>query len=234
MRMQSEGGVIEWLRAAVLGDRDVRIARLSRDVDALWDALRSPSTVRPLITDALRQQTEASPNEMAALLAPVVERLLRERETPPPARRGGRWLPAVAATLVAVTGAVAITNGTWRGSALTEAAAGSRSESADAAPPALARAVVLQEGSFGFGLGGAAISDDELAQAVRSRLARCPELVGAPVSFSVTDGWVWLHGKTSADGRDAAARALSDLGGGAFVVNQLEADLEAPDMLARR
>ena len=78
-----------------------------------------------------------------------------------------------------------------------------------------------QQRGDGFGLGEAKLGDTELAALVRTRLAACPELADARIDFSVKDGWVWLRGVATADGRKAAEQALGDLQPGVFVVNQL-------------
>jgi hypothetical protein len=86
-------------------------------------------------------------------------------------------------------------------------------------PPAT---VILEQSERGFGLGLAGFSDEELARAVRQRLSGCAELIGAPVSFAVKDGWIWLAGEASAAGREAASRALAGLGDDVMVVNQID------------
>jgi hypothetical protein len=56
---------------------------------------------------------------------------------------------------------------------------------------------------------------------VRDRLSRCAALADGQVSFAVKEGWVWLRGRASPGGRDAAAAVLDDLGDGVLVVNQI-------------
>ena len=47
-------------------------------------------------------------------------------------------------------------------------------------------------------------------------------LAGAELNFAVKDGWVWLRGHATEEARDAASQALTDLGEGVLVVNQIE------------
>ena len=241
MRMRSGVGVMEWLRSILLGDRDERLARLEREVDALRRAAVDPTTVRPVVVQVLRQELQRSPQEMAAILEPLLQEMLSPRTaaSPEPHRRSPRWLPAAAAgMLLMVGGGFGETRWSPPAPAVSSASASHPVEVAASAPAAAPvskpQAVILQESNGGFGLGHAQLSDAQLAREVRTRLASCKKLAGAAVSFSVKDGWVWLRGETTASGRDAAERALGDLGGGAFVVNQLVVGKPAADMLAER
>jgi hypothetical protein len=110
----------------------------------------------------------------------------------------------------------------WRGPAATVIAATERQPASAGAAAASSPGPILEEpAAHVFGLGQAELRDDDLAHAVRERLGACEQLTGATVKFSVKDGWVWLRGHASATGRDAADRALADLGAGVVVVNQL-------------
>jgi len=93
------------------------------------------------------------------------------------------------------------------------------SEATEAMPQR--QGVILEQRNDGFGLGQSPLTDEQLVREVRSRLAKCPDLAGAAISFSVKDGWVWLRGETTAAGREAATHALADLADQAVVVNQL-------------
>ena len=293
MGLRNDVGFAKRLRTLLFGDQGEAVVRLNRDVEEMRRILRDPATLRPVVLEALRQEVHATPDDIAALLTPVVQELVRQQamtQAPPPRDlRARRWLPLGVIVLAVCGGGVALTSLKARGPVVSEAAAVNSAESvltvaaaqvaAEAAgapaPSRLlkkecdtlrqaqgerntamesgrgsahaepveawggvsqqpARAVIVEERSDGFGLGDAALSDGELAREVRGRLTGCEELAGASVSFSVKDGWVWLRGETSASGREAAEQALSDLGHGAFVVNQLAVAPSSPEMLAGR
>lgn len=216
MESQRRGGISERLRCVVLGHRAQLIDQLERDVQYLQRAVGDPATVRTLVAEALQEELKAAPATVAAALMPTLETHFARRAaaSAPHARPSMSWLSAI---VVAILASLAVN--TWRpqGTGVSEATEAKPEHPAATAP----QAVLLEQRSDGFGLGQSTLPDDQLAREVRARLAGCPELVGAPISFSVKDGWVWLRGETSRVGREAAVRALADLGDQAFVVNQL-------------
>ncbi|MFI5366489.1 MAG: hypothetical protein ACHQ4J_12790 [Candidatus Binatia bacterium] len=217
MESQRRGGIGERLRRMVLGHRAQLIDRLERDVQDLQRTVRDPATVRALVAEALQEELKAAPAEVAAALLPTLETHFARRAAPSGLRHARASLSWLSAIVVAMLASLAVN--TWRpqGTGVSEATEARPEHQAPTAP----QAVLLEQRSDGFGLGQSTLPDDQLAREVRARLAGCPELVGAPISFSVKDGWVWLRGETSTAGREAVTHALADLGDQAFVVNQL-------------
>ena len=216
--MESEGhvGIGEWVRRWVLGDRVYVIDRLERDGRDLQKAVDDRATIRAIVAEALREDLRSAPDDIAAALMPTLEQQFapRQRDVTPHSRRSLSWVSAALAAMF-----ISLAVSTWR----PQGAGVSQATEADPEPPVAQapapHAVVLEQRSDGFGLGQSRLTDEELAREVRTRLANCPELAGAPVSFSVKEGWVWLRGESSFGGREAATRALEGLS--AFVVNQV-------------
>lgn len=207
--------VMDRLRQMLRGNHAEMTARLEREVEELRRTLHDPAVLRALVVEALQEEIAADPSAVATVLTPALDELMRQRAaaTPRATARPWSWLPV----LIVITGVgAALMN--WRGHGSMVSAA---TEQAPAALTAHAVVPVVEQHDDGFGLGRATRSDAEIVRDVRARLAGCPELIGASVSFSVKDGWVWLRGEASAGGRDAATHALADLGQGVFMVNQL-------------
>jgi hypothetical protein len=211
------------MRRVALGEYAETTLQLKREVEELRRALDDSAALRARVIEGLHAEAQAAPEKLAAALAPVVDELLRQRSNGRPLRSTRHYWPWMSALTAAGAAAVVLMN--WHGPAAVVSAATEQA-------PALASAVeyaavplapILEEQSVGFGLGQASRRDDELAREVRARLSVCEQLQGAKVQFSVKDGWVWLRGGVSASGRDAADRALADLGDGVVVVNQLAA-----------
>jgi BON domain len=212
--------VADRLRRWLLGEHAETTERLRREVEELRQLVCDPAVLRVRVLAALHDEVTAAPAGVAAALAPVVDDMIRQRTAPPEVPRRGRrhwpWLSAVAAACMAGLGFLMM----WQGGGA--AVSASAEQIASPAPSAVpARVAIAEERSDGFGLGQAKLSDEALAREVRSRLAACDELIGASVSFSVKDGWVWLRGEATIAGREAASRALAGLGEGVLVVNQL-------------
>lgn len=222
------------LRQRMTAELRQDLERLARAVEGQGAAWRDPEALRPLVDDALAAQAARQPERLAEALRPIVTGLVRAEER----RRALRRRRVIAAVLAVSGGAGLLL---WRHevprsvaaphlpSLAMTAPAATAGEGPTAAGEALA-AVVLAEDEGGFGLGHAARSDAELAGEVRQRLARCAPLRGAEVSFAVREGWVWLRGRASEAGREAAAAALGDLGEGVVVVNQITGS--GPDAVA--
>ena len=216
-------------RGRLLAGVEADIARLERELEAQKAALRRAEALSPLVAK-LEERSARPPEELAGELRPFIEEMVRAGARAQAARR--RRLLAVAT--VALAGGAGLVWWWQNHSALVFAhtarvldpapgaarvVAAPRSEAERAPdPPAL----VLAERGDGFGLGQASLADADLAVAVRSQLGRCSELAGAELSFAVKDGWVWLRGRAAEEARDAASRALADLGEGVVVVNQIE------------
>jgi hypothetical protein len=220
MKAWTERGV-EWLRRLLMGDLREVVVRLQQELEDQRHALCDPSTIRPLVVAALQEEVRQAPADMAAVLAPIADRLLSNHEMvvrrdmsrpPAPPHLGNRWLLGATAVVIA---ALAMPRVAGTSKAALEA-------------PAVATApapVIIEERNEGFGLAQADLTDEGFTQQVRAQLSACSELANARVSFSVKDGWVWLRGSASAEGREAAERALRSIGHGIFVINQLTADV---------
>ena len=219
--------VMDRLRQMLLGSHSQVTARLERELDELRRSVRDPSTLRALVVEALQEEINADPSRVAAVLTPALDQLTRARAAAKPSTPSRQWalLPVLIAVAAAGLGAMS-----WRGHSSAVNAATQKSPATETGNPMVA---LVEERSDGFGLGEAARNDAELVREVRARLSGCVALAGAQVSFSVRDGWVWLRGEASADGRAAAARALDGLGPGVLVVNQLVAT-DSTDKLAER
>jgi hypothetical protein len=217
MESQGREGIGERLRRLVLGHRAQLIDRLERDVQDLQRTVRDPARVRALVGEALREELRAAPAEVAAALMPTLETHFTGRGTSAVPEHGRSSLSWLSAVVVAMLASLAVS--TWRpqGAGVSEATEGMPERQVVPAP----QTVILEQRRDGFGLGQSTLTDDQLVHEVRTRLANCPELAGAAISFSVKDGWVWLRGETSVGGREAATRGLEDLADRAFVVNQL-------------
>lgn len=214
---------VERLRGHLTAEVRADVARLEREIESQSRSWRDPEALRTLVDAALVAQAGESPERLAAVLRPIVEDLVRQGE-----RRQARRRRRLLAAALALAGGAGFL-GWWHGAPLSIAAAPAPPPSAVteiplAAGPAAAiapPAVILEERGDGFGLGHAAVSDAELAITVRDRLSRCAALADGQVSFAVKEGWVWLRGRASPGGRDAAAAVLDDLGDGVLVVNQI-------------
>ncbi|MFI5396649.1 MAG: hypothetical protein ACHQ9S_14035 [Candidatus Binatia bacterium] len=219
MRGQHGRGLVERLRRVVLGDYAQTTLQLKHEIEELRRTLDDSATLRARLVEGLHEEAQTAPERLAAALMPVVDQLLRQRTASPSQPSTRHYWPWLSALTAAGVAAVVLMN--WHGpaavvSAATEQAPASAVEYAAAPLPP-----ILEEQAAGFGLGQASVRDEELAREVRARLSVCEQLMGARVLFSVKDGWVWLRGGVSAGGRDAADRALADLGEGVVLVNQL-------------
>ena len=228
MRESGLNTVMDRLRQMLLGNHSQVTARLERELDELRRTLHDPATLRGLVVEALQEEIRTDPSGVAAVLTPALDQLTRERAAAQPPRALTRQWPLL--SLLAIVAAAGFGLMNWRGPSSVVNAA---TEQAPVTDTGRTAAAVVEERSDGFGLGEATRSDADLVREVRARLSGCSALVGAQVSFSVKDGWVWLRGEASAAGRDAAARVLSDLGPGVLVVNQLAVS-EAAEALAQR
>jgi hypothetical protein len=216
MESRGHAGIGEWLRRVVLGHRVYVIDQLEREVRDLRKAVDDRATARALIVEVLREDLRSAPDEIAAALMPTFEQQFapRQRDVTSHSRRSLSWVSAALAAML-----ISLAVSTWRpqGAGVSQATEADPERQVAQAPAP--HAVVLEQRNDGFGLGQSRLTDEELVREVRTRLANCPELAGAPVSFSVKEGWVWLRGESSSGGREAATRALEGLS--AFVVNQV-------------
>jgi len=232
MMARRNGGLAKQLRYAVLGPYVNTIARLDEEIARLHRTLADPDALRPLVTEALHREVQDAPTALAGALAPVVDELLRARSLVRPQRPVRRpywpWL-----TLLTAAGAAGLLLLSWRVPAAMVSATTGRALVATGSPASVAAAPIREEPAAAvFGLGETDVRDEELARTVGERLSTCDELAGATVRYSVRDGWVWLRGQATANGRDAAERALAQLGTGVVVVNQL-AVTDSPVVAAR-
>jgi hypothetical protein len=220
MRERRGTGLVEWLGRALVGDYLETTVRLEQEIEQLKRTLDDPDVLRPLVTEALHRQAEDAPTALAAALTPLLDELLRQRSLSDPQQTSRRYWPWL--SLLTATGTAGLLLLSWRGPAAMVSAATERVPASAGAHAAVSPGPSLDEHAAGvFGLGHAELRDEELAHTVRERLGACEQLTDATVTFSVKDGWVWLRGHASASGRDAADRALADLGAGVVVVNQL-------------
>jgi len=227
--------LVERVRTLFLSDLAERVGILQSDVQQLrrqveqqQEALNDPATFESVVTAALREHARCAPDELADVLAPLVQRLVRVSaappQSPPPSSRG--WVVGAMAVLLIT---LIIPRITATSEATVEVVpAAQAAQAAPVSVPAAPKVVILEERHEGFGLGEAVVSDGDLAREVRRRLAACPELQDAQVSFAVNDGWVWLRGEASDEGRKAAEQALRDVQPGVFVVDQLAVTSSEP------
>ncbi len=231
MTKRRGGGLAEWVRRALLGRYVDMIAQLEEEMQRLQRTLADPNVLRLQVAEALHRQLQEAPAAFATALAPVVDELLRARspgDPPPGARRYWPWL-----TLLTATGTAGLLLLGWRGPTAMVSAATERVPAAVGVHATGAVAPMREEPGAGvFGLGQTEVPDEALAHTVSERLSACEQLAGTTLRFSVKDGWVWLRGHATANGRDAAERALADLGSGVIVINQL-AVTDSPAAAAR-
>lgn len=228
----------ERLRRHLLAGVEADIARLRQEVEAQRAALKQAESLRPLLAE-IEERTARPPEQIAAELRPFIEDLVRQRESQR-ARERSRRRRRAAAVVAAVAAIGAGGLWWWRnGSAELSLAARAEARAAAAVPPVEASApavaaarLVREESIAGFGLGQSTADDADLEEAVRARLSACPSLAGAEIRFAAKDGWVWLRGRASDAGREAAGEALAGLGDGVVVVNQIEG--RPADLLAER
>lgn len=217
MRGRQGSGLAEWLRRAVLGPYVDRIARLDGELARLQRTVSDPEALRPLVTEAFHREVQDAPAALVTALVPVVEELLRARSLASPPGKARRYWPWL--TMATTAGAAGLLLLSWRGpAAMVSAATGRAPVGTDTRSVA---AIIEEPPEHAFGLGQAEWRDEGLAHTVRERLSTCAEIASGGVQFSVKDGWVWLRGHATASGRDAAERALADLGGGVVVINQI-------------
>lgn len=228
----------ERVRRHLLAGVEADIAGLRREIEAQRGALREAESLRPLIA-GLEARAGRPPEEIAAELRPFIEeailaglRAQRRRTLALIAggalvAAGGLWWWRSGVPLISLAGRAEA-----RAVVAAPAAALPAPAPASLAPSVPPVRLVLDEDAGVFGLGRSSGGDAELAAAVRSRLAACTTLAGAEIRFAAKDGWVWLRGRASRGGREAAGEVLADLGEGVVVVNQIET---APaDLLAER
>ncbi|HVN83422.1 MAG TPA: BON domain-containing protein [Candidatus Binatia bacterium] len=210
--------VVARLRQMLVGNHSQVTERLERELDELRRTLRDPLALRALVIEALHDESLADPATVAEALGPALQHWGHEHPRTPPRLPGARarsWLPLI--VVVAVGAAAA----GWRGHGSVVRAATEQVTHPQSVQQLHDVVPMIEERHDGFGLGNASRSDAELVGEVRTRLSGCRDLVGARLSFSVTNGWVWLRGESSGRAREAATRALADLGDDVMVVNQL-------------